>query len=322
MELSGRVVLVTGGAGFIGSHLADKLVNLASEVVIFDNLRAGSLNNIKECLKHRNFKFVKGDLLNPKAIIKATKGCDIIFHLAANPEVKIGAENTKVDFEQNLMATRNLLEAARRAKVEGIAFTSTSTVYGEAAVMPTPEDYGPLKPISLYGASKLGCEALLSAYCHLFSFASVIYRFANVVGSRSKHGVIYDFIKKLMKNQETLEILGDGAQTKSYIHVSDCIDAILFGLRHLKEYVEIFNIGSEDQISVAAIAKIVIEEMGLKNVKLRFVGGIEGRGWPGDVKLMLLSIQKLRKLGWKPKYNSEEAVKLASRELIRELKAR
>lgn len=321
MEVSGKSILITGGAGFIGSHLADRLVDLASEVVVFDNLSAGSLSNLKECLKRRNFRFVKGDLLDPKAIAKAVEGRDLIFHLAANPEVRIGAEDTKVDFEQNLVATRNLLEAARVAKVEGVVFTSTSTVYGEASTMPTPEDYGPLKPISLYGASKLGCEALLSAYCHLFGFASVIYRFANVVGSRSRHGVIYDFIRKLMKDGRTLEILGDGTQRKSYIHVSDCVDAILLGLRRSKENVEVFNIGSEDQISVTAIAKIVIEEMGLKNVKLRFTGGVEGRGWPGDVKLMLLSVQKLKKLGWRPKYSSAEAVRLASRELIKELKA-
>ncbi|HID16670.1 TPA: NAD-dependent epimerase/dehydratase family protein [Candidatus Bathyarchaeota archaeon] len=321
MEVSGKAVLVTGGAGFIGSHLADRLVDLASEVIVFDNLSAGRLSNLGGCLKRRNFRFVKGDLLDPKAISKAVERCDLIFHLAANPEVRIGAEDARIDFKQNLVATRNLLEAARKAKVEGVAFTSTSTVYGEASRMPTPEDYGPLKPISLYGASKLGCEALLSAYSHLFGFASVIYRFANVVGSRSRHGVIYDFIRKLMKDREALEILGDGTQTKSYIYVSDCVDAILFGLRHSREDVEVFNIGSEDQISVTAIAKIVIEEMGLKNVKLRFTGGVGGRGWPGDVKLMLLSVQKLKKLGWRPKYSSAEAVRRASRELMKELKA-
>ncbi len=181
-------------------------------------------------------------------------------------------------------------------------------------MIPTPEDY-PTHPISLYGASKLACEALIESYCHTFDMQAWIYRFANVIGKRSTHGVIYDFIMKLKKNPEELEILGNGEQNKSYIYISDCIEAMLFGLRS-DERVNIFNIGSEDQIKVRRIAEIVCEELGL-SPRFKFTGG--ERGWKGDVPVMLLSIEKLKKMGWKPKYNSEDAVRMAVRDLIEDL---
>ena len=198
-----------------------------------------------------------------------------------------------------------------------LIFTSTSTVYGEPTKIPTPEDYAPLKPISTYGASKLACEALISAYAYTYGFKAIIYRLANIVGPRSKHGVIYDFIQKLNKNPKELEIRGDGTQNKSYLYISDCIEAMLLGLEKTTEQVEIYNVGSENQVDVKTIAQIIIEEMGLKNVKLTFTGGVDGgRGWKGDVKNMLLDIDKIKALGWKPKLNSKQAIKKATQHAI------
>jgi len=312
-------VLVTGGAGFIGSHLVDALMVRGEEVCVFDNLLTGSIENVRYWLGSPNFTFIKGDLLNTMDLEKLeVKRYSFIFHFAANPEVKIGSTEPGIHFQQNILATYNLLELIRRADAKPtLIFTSTSTVYGEASRIPTPEDYAPLKPISTYGASKLACEALITAYAYTYGFKAVIYRLANIVGPRSRHGVIYDFIEKLKRNPGELEILGDGTQTKSYLHVRDCVDAILLGLEKSTEQVEIFNVGSEDQVDVKTIAQIVIDEMKLKNVKLIFTGGVEGgRGWKGDVKNMLLDITKLKTLGWRPRLNSKQAVREAAKSLL------
>jgi len=323
MESLGGKVLVTGGAGFIGSHLVDALMELGLEVNVLDNLTAGKKENLKRWIGSKRLKLFVGDCLRRRDVRKAITGCHTVFHLAANAEVRAGVSDTKLDLEQNIIATYNVLEEMRRNHVKDIVFTSTSTVYGEASVIPTPEDYGPLKPISLYGASKLACEAMISAYCHMFDLKAVVYRFANIVGSRSRHGVIWDFIHKLLRNPRELEILGDGKQCKSYLHVSDCVKAFLFGLKKAKENFEIFNVGSEDRVDVNTIARIVVEELGLKNVKFRYRIDVEGgRGWKGDVKIMLLDITKLKSLGWRPRYNSYQSVKLAAKELIKEAKGK
>lgn len=308
--------LVTGGAGFIGSHLIDALVKQGHDVVCLDNFSSGR----REFIEHNMdaITLVEGDLLNMDDVMRALHGCDVVFHLAANPDVRSGATDTKNHFDNNIVATYNLLEGMRKEGVGTIAFTSSSTVYGEAAVIPTPEDYAPLIPISLYGASKLASEALISAYCHTFDMNAVLYRFANVVGPRSTHGVIYDFIKKLKNNSETLEILGDGTQKKSYLYIDDCIEAMLFGMEHAKEKVTIYNIGSEDWTEVREIADIVCREMGL-SPSYRFTGGINGRGWTGDVKFMRLDIGKLRGMGWKPRHSSNDAVTMTVRWLLREV---
>jgi UDP-glucose 4-epimerase len=200
-----------------------------------------------------------------------------------------------------------------------IAFTSSSTVYGEAKIIPTPEDYGPLKPISLYGASKLACESLISGYAHMFGFNSVICRLANIVGSRSSHGVVYDFIRKLKENPKKLEVLGDGTQSKSYLFIDDCIEAHFIAVENARDRVEIYNVGSEDKVNVLTIAKIVAEEMGLSKVEIHKTGGVDGgKGWKGDVKEMFLDISKLKRLGWKPKSNSAEAVRLTVKGMLSE----
>ncbi len=314
-------VLVTGGAGFIGSNLVDSLLADHFEVTVFDNLGSGSYDYVKSTLGKKGFAFMRGDLLDENTILAAVKGFNIIWHLAANPEVRLSSVSPEIHFRQNIVATYNLLEAIRKSEsVKVLGFTSTSTVYGEATEIPTPEDYAPLEPISVYGASKLACEALVSAYANTYGLKATVCRLANVVGSRSKHGVIYDFVQKLRKNPQTLEILGDGEQSKSYLHIDDCIRAMKLSLEKQSRKFEIFNVGSEDQVNVKTIAKIVIEEMRLKRVQLTFSGGFDGgRGWIGDVKVMMLDSGKLKSLGWEPKLNSAEAVRKAAKNLLKEL---
>jgi UDP-glucose 4-epimerase len=250
---------------------------------------------------------------------KAIEGKDMVFHLAANPDVKLGAENTSVHLEQNVQATYNLLEAMRKSGVQRLAFTSTSTVYGEASTVPTPEDYGPLLPISLYGASKLSCEALISSYCHTFEMQSWIYRFANIVGERGTHGVLVDFIRKLQKDPERLEILGSGKQRKSYLEVKDCVQAMIDAVEHSRDETNVFNIGSIDAVDVTEIADIVVEQMGLSGVKYDYTGGTDGRGWKGDVKVMRLSIEKIKRLGWTPQASSAQAIGAAVKALLKDI---
>jgi len=318
--LSGIQTLVTGGCGFIGSHLVDALMSSGSRVCVVDNLSSGRLDNIGQWLENENLEFWRGDLLNENDVTRIVKGCHVVFHTAANPDVRTSSVSPGVHFQQNVVATYSLLETVRKVgDAETIVFTSSSTVYGEAPKIPTPEDYAPLEPISVHGASKLACEALLTAYAHNYGFKAVIYRLSNIVGRRSRHGVIYDFVQKLRDNPYELEILGDGTQTKSYLHVSDCMEAMFLGLGESKRRVDVFNVGSEDQIDVKTIAQIVVKEMGLKKVRLVFTGGVDGgRGWRGDVKNMLLDVDKLKSLGWKPRFNSEEAVKQAARGIVTE----
>jgi UDP-glucose 4-epimerase len=309
-------ILVTGGAGFIGSHLVDSLLP-QNKVAVLDNFSSGRREHIAHHLKDPNFRLIEADILNPEALEKAVAGKDIVFHLAANPDVKLGASDTSSHLNKNIVATYNLLEAMRRTRVKRIAFTSTSTVYGEAQVMPTPEDYGPLIPISFYGASKLSCEAMIFSYCHTFGMQSWVYRFANIVGERGTHGVLVDFIKKLRKNPGELEILGSGKQRKSYLEVRDCAEAMAYCVERSHDMTNIFNIGSEDSVDVAKIADIVAEAMGISDVRYRYTGGIDGRGWKGDVKVMLLSLDKIKKLGWSPMHSSEQSIKLAVDALLK-----
>ena len=312
-------VLVTGGAGFIGSHLVDHLIDRGYFVRVIDNLSSGSIDFIKKHLSNKNFEFVKGDLKDYNIVEKIVKDIDIVFHYAANPEVRVSVTEPLVHFRENLVATFNLLEAARKAGcVKTFVFASSSTVYGDAEQIPTPETH-PIKPISVYGASKAGCEALLSSYAHLYGFKGLSLRYANIVGPRLRHGVIYDFINKLRKTPERLEILGDGTQKKSYLYISDAVDATMFLLDKIGGFYDVYNIGNEDWITVKEIAEIVARTMNLKPQFIYTGGTKDGRGWPGDVKFMLLSIEKIKELGWKPKYTSREAVELTTKALIKEL---
>jgi UDP-glucose 4-epimerase len=314
--------LVTGGAGFIGSYLVDRLMDAGCFVRVVDNLSSGDLLNIKRWLNGHRFDFVQVDLKDLAVAERAVKDVEVVFHLAANPEVRVAEIDPSVHLHENLLTTFNVLEAMRKSSTAKlIVFFSSSTIYGEPAEFPTEEDYGPLLPISVYGASKLGCESLISAYSHTFGIRGLIFRLANIVGGRSRHGVVVDFIRKLKKNSQKLEVLGDGTQSKSYLHVEDLIDAVFLAFKHFvvtRKTLEIYNVGSLDRIDVRSIAEVVAEEMGLRNLELKFTGGVDGgRGWKGDVKSMLLSVNKLLSLGWKPTLNSEEAIRTSCRELLR-----
>jgi UDP-glucose 4-epimerase len=317
-------VVITGGAGFIGSHIADALVD-SSDVVAVDHLKAGKRKNLADAIR-RGAKLVKRDLLHGdlKPIFRRA---EVVYHFAANPDVRLGRAGTKAHIDQNIVATYRVLEACRASKVPRVVFTSTSTVYGEAATVPTPEEYGPMEPISLYGASKLSGEALLSAYAHSFGVQAVIFRMANVVGGRSGHGVVVDLVRKLARNPRRLEILGSEPGTaKSYVHVSDVVAGILAGVRAAEQPVSVYNLGSEDTITVKSLADAICEELGLQGVEYEWTGGAGGgRGWAGDVRVMQLSIERLKATGWRPRHSSEAAIRMAARDAwssIRKSRAR
>lgn len=306
-------ILVTGGAGFIGSHLCNTLLKQGHEVIAFDNLLLGREEFLADAKKSSKFKFIKADLLELDAIQNAMKGVEQVWHLAANSDIEAGAKRTDIDLKIGTIATYNTLEAMRLENVKQVIFSSTSAIYGEASIKPTPENYGPLLPISFYGASKLACEALVTAFCHNFGMKSWIYRFANIVGSHTTHGAIHDFIKKLKADPKKLVILGDGKQTKSYLHVEDCIAGMMFGVHNTSEEVNLFNLASEGNCNVSRIGDLVIQEMKLNAVK-EFTGG--SRGWKGDVPVTLLDGSRLQKLGFKPKYNSDQAVQKAVQDIL------
>jgi len=317
----GMRALVTGGAGFIGSHLSEALVKGGWDVVVLDNLSSGSRKNLNSLLDHpaNHTKLIVGDCCEHSDVRAAVKDVDIVFHFAANPEVRMELNDPATCFRQNTFATQVMLEEFESSSASMIVFPSTSTVYGEARLMPTPEDFSPLEPISVYAGSKLASEALIASSVRAFNKRAIILRLANVVGPRSTHGVARDFALKLTENPHHLAILGDGEQTKSYIHVEDCIRAILAAYSDSQKQVEVFNVASEDQISVRKIARIITEEMKLPDVKMTFTGGPEGRGWVGDVKNMLLDIGRLRSSGWEPKFGSEEAIRRTIRQLLVDL---
>lgn len=308
-------ILVTGGAGFIGSNLVERLLASGFKVDVLDNLNTGDIEYIKKWKSFSNFQYYNVDLLDTAKLGQIGK-YRTIYHLAANPEVNVSATKPDIHFKQNIVATFNLLEAIKDSPPDVFVFASSSTVYGEPAIIPTPENYGPLEPISSYGASKLACEALISSYAHLHKFKAIICRLANIVGENSTHGVVYDFIRKLRTDSSQLEVLGDGKQNKSYLYISDCINAIQAAVNDGSNVVNIFNIGSDDQVDVMTIAKLVIQAMKLDGVKIRLTGGVEGgRGWVGDVKNMRLDISKLKSTGWKQHYNSEDALRHTAQQI-------
>ncbi|MDK6028595.1 NAD-dependent epimerase/dehydratase family protein [Ignisphaera sp. 4213-co] len=315
-------VIVTGGAGFIGSHMVDYIVvkSLANKIVVIDNFSSGSIKNVEHHIGKDYFELINADLKSFESKwVDVFKDADAVFHFAANPEVRISSTDPRIHFNENIVATFNVLEAARKFDVTTHFFASSSTVYGDADKIPTPEDHA-LKPISVYGASKAACEMLYYSYSHLYGFNVAIGRYANIIGYRSNHGVIIDFINKLRKNPNILEILGDGTQRKSYLHVSDAVEATAIITLYAKERkgYHVFNIGNDDWITVKEIADITVNEMELKNVQYKYILVTpDGRGWPGDVKLMLLDITKIKSLtSWRPKLSSKDAVRKTVREIL------
>ena len=309
--------LVTGGAGFIGSHLVDRLVDRGDEVIVVDNLSSGRLEFIQNHIDSGKVDFHNLDLKDIESIKGSFIGVEMVFHLAANADIRLGTRITDTDLKEGTIVTYNVLEAMRLAGVSKIAFSSSSVVYGEDAPMPTPEDHGPCLPISLYGASKQGGEGLIGAWVGTFGFQAWVFRFANIIGERGTHGVIFDFIHKLKKDPNRLEVLGNGLQEKSYMEVGDCVDAILFVIENTNEQMNLYNLGSNDTCSVRNIAAIVIRETGCADATIEYTGG--DRGWAGDIPKAMLSINRLANLGFGVNYDSEEAVAHTARVLISEI---
>jgi UDP-glucose 4-epimerase len=311
-------ILITGGAGFVGSNLAERLTGDGHAVTVFDDLSAGSLSFLEKCRQRPDFRFVQGDLLDLSAITDAVRGHDVVFHLAANSDIERGRHESDRDFRLGTIATFNVLEATRRANIKQLVFSSSSVVYGEPMRSPTPECYGPLLPISLYGASKLACEGLISAFAHNYGIQSWIFRFANICGRHGTHGAIVDFIRKLRKNPKELEVLGDGKQAKPNLHVSECVDGMIFGWQHSTDEVNYFNLGCEGATAVDDIARYVIAALGLRDVRVTHTGG--DRGWKGDVPQVRLDVSKMKSIGWEAHLSSDRAVERACRELAEEIR--
>ncbi len=311
-------VLITGGAGFIGSFLTEKLVSLGYSVVVIDNLSSGDLSRLGQVIDR--ITFVRDDLKNPRNP-EVFQGIDSIFHLAANPEVRISVTEPRIHFDENIAATFNVLELSRKYGVKNIVYASSSTVYGDAKVLPTPEDY-PIQPISVYGAAKAAGEIMCGTYARLYGINCVALRYANIVGPRLRHGIIYDLLMKLKRDPSELEVLGDGTQEKSYLYITDTINATLmtweYAARNGGAYA--YNVGNWDTVNVREIVNIIVKASGF-NPRIAYKPATpDGRGWPGDVKRMLLSISKIvREIGWRPSMGSRDAIELTARSLSQEL---
>ncbi len=302
-------ILITGGAGFIGSHLCDYLLNANNEIVVLDNLSLGRENNISHLIKNESFKFIKGDILDQLLLEEIFKNnnFDIVFHMAANSDIAQSFHNPSVDKDNTFMTTYTLLGMMKKYNVKKIVFASTSAIYGDTADV-LHENYGPLKPVSHYGAAKLASESFISSFVENYGLQAWIVRFPNVVGERATHGVIFDFIKKLRKDEDKLEVLGNGEQFKPYLYVKDLVEAILFVWQNSNEKLNVYNLGVDSRTKVKDIARIVIEEMHL-NASIEYTGG--DRGWVGDVPEFNYDLSKVNNLGWKAKLTSNEAVRKA-----------
>ena len=296
---------VSGGAGFIGSNLVDRLLDLGHDVTVYDNLSTGLLQFLEYARDFDRFRLVKGDLLDEDSLAEAITGHEFVFHLAANADVRFGTEHPRRDLEQNTIVTYNILEAMRNHGIRKIAFASTGSVYGEATVIPTPEVAPFPIQTSLYAASKLAGEGMIAAYCEGFGFQSWIFRFVSILGERYTHGHVFDFYRELKQNPSRLEVLGNGKQRKSYLYIQDCIDAILLALEKSNESVNVLNLGVDGYCEVNDSIGWICEELGV-SPKLEYTGG--DRGWIGDNPFIFLDTSKIRDLGWKPKLSIKDGV--------------
>jgi UDP-glucose 4-epimerase len=304
-DLPIRTALVTGAAGFIGSNLVDRLLASGVNVTGYDNMSTGMEEFLAGARSNPNFKFVPGDLLDASSIRDATAGTDFVFHMAANADIRFGLEHPRKDLEQNTIATFNVLEAMRANGVGKLAFPSTGPVYGEPAIFPTPEDAPFPIQTSLYGASKLACEGLISAYCEGYGMQSWIFRFVSILGERYTHGHVFDFYRKLLKDSSQLEVLGNGRQRKSYLYVQDCLDAMLTAIACADAKVNIFNLGAEDYCEVNNSVSWITEHLKLSPA-IKYTGG--ERGWVGDSPFIFLDTTRIRALGWKQKVPIKDGV--------------
>ncbi len=311
--------IVIGGCGFIGSHISIWLSNKidTEKVTVYDNFSSGKIEYLSSILGSKKLSIIEGDVKDKELLTKSIKDNDLVFHFASNPDISKAFTQPEIDFWEGTYLTQNILEAMRLNSIKNIIYASGSGVYGDNQEKPVYEDMGPLQPISTYGASKIAGESLISAYSHMFGIKALIFRFANVVGPRQTHGVGYDFLRRLMIEPTKLNILGDGNQSKSYIYIEDIITGIETAIQKCDKQYDVFNLSSDDYITVTEIANIVIGLLGLKNVSLRYSGG--DRGWKGDVPIVRFNTSKIKKLGWQPKYTSKEAIQYAVSAMRKEL---
>jgi UDP-glucose 4-epimerase len=314
--------LIVGGAGFIGSHFTDALLAhpAIQSVTIFDNLTSGREWHFEQHLGNPKFEFVKGDVKDIEGLKQAMAGRDVVIHLASNPDIARAATEPDIDFREGTYLTERVLEAMRLTSAKRILYASGSGVYGDLGTLEAREDYGPMVPISTYGASKLSGEALISSYCHMFDMSACVFRFGNVVGPRQTHGVGFDFVRSLLGDPARLRILGDGGQSKSYIYVEDVIAAVLAANERTEKRYQAYNVATGDYITVKEIAELAAECMALdpSKVKFEFTGG--DRGWKGDVAVIRLNTDRIRSLGWNCRRNSREALRESMMALIRDSK--
>ena len=300
-------VFVAGGAGFIGSHLVEALLQRPeTEVVVYDNLTSGSESRLAGVARDERLRLIVDDIEASDRLAAAMHGCEHVFLLASNPDIARAVKDPGIDFWHGTYLTHNVLEAMRMNTVSRITFASGSGVYGDQGDTEVDEEFGPLIPISTYGASKLASEGMIAAYAHMFGVDAVVLRLANVVGARQTHGITYDFVRRLLHDRSRLEILGDGSQSKSYIHVMDVVAAMMLLTEQQSKGFETFNVGTGDYITVSDIADLVVERMGLGKVPYSYTGG--DRGWKGDVPIVRLDSSKLAARGWRCAYGSREAI--------------
>ena len=296
---------ITGAAGFIGSNLTDRLLAMGHEVVGFDNFSTGQERFLANALQNPAFRLVRGDLFELDQVAEAMSGCGLVFHLAANADVRFGTEHPRRDLDQNVIVTWNVLESMRRHGVRRIAFSSTGSVYGEAAMIPTPEDCPFPLQTSLYGASKLAAEGLIAAYCEGFGMQGYVFRFVSILGERYSHGHVFDFYKQLLEHPDYLKVLGNGRQRKSYLYVQDCVDAILRAVEGAEGKLTVLNLGTDEYCEVNDSIGWICGHLGLQP-RLEYSGG--DRGWIGDNPFIYLDCSRMRSLGWTPRNGIRESI--------------
>ena len=311
--------LVVGGAGFIGSHVVERILSdpdPARRVVVYDNLASGSRSRLRALGVDERLSLVEADVADLGRLRDSASGAQLCFHFAANPDIAAAAADPAIDFREGTLLTQNVLEALRTSGVPRLVYASGSGVYGDLGDLEVDEDHGPMHPISTYGASKLGCEALISSYCHMFSLAASAFRFANVVGPRQTHGVTYDFVRRLLADPSALDVLGDGSQSKSYIHVEDVVDAMMLISGQEAPGFEVFNVGTDEYITVREIAELVLDCLNLRDTPVRYGAG--SRGWKGDVPVVRFSSARIRARGWANRHTTDQALRASIAHLLSE----
>jgi UDP-glucose 4-epimerase len=319
----GEKFFIVGGAGFIGSHFTDRLLAESSvrRVTLYDNFSSGREWHYKHHANDDRLRVVRGDVKDLSALRAAMEGHDVVIHLASNPDIARAATEPDIDFREGTLLTQNVVEAMRTSGTKRILYASGSGIYGDLGELEVREDHGPLVPISTYGASKLAGEGMIAAYAHMFGMSGRVFRFGNVVGPRQTHGVGFDFVRRLIKDSTRLDILGDGSQSKSYIHVRDVVAAVLLANEKCATPYDAFNVATGDYITVKEIAELAVEVLALPSGSTRFVFGESNRGWKGDVPVIRLDINRIQSLGWRCQRNTKEALRASMAEMVDDARA-